>query len=26
VRQQWRQAGWGEQPFYRAIPTLQPLD
>ena len=25
VRQQWRQAGWGEQPFYRAIPTLQPL-
>jgi hypothetical protein len=26
VRQQWHQAGWGTQPFYRAIPTLQPLD
>lgn len=25
VQEQWRQAGWGKQPFYRAIPTLQPL-
>ena len=25
VQEQWRQAGWGRQPFYRAIPTLQPL-
>ena len=26
VQQQWHRAGWGSQPFYRAIPTLQPLD
>jgi len=25
VQEQWRQAGWGQQPFYRAIPTLQTL-
>jgi hypothetical protein len=25
VQQQWRQAGYGDQPFYRAIPTLEPL-
>jgi SAM-dependent methyltransferase len=25
VQQQWRQAGFGNQPFYRAIPSLQQL-
>ena len=25
VQEQWRQAGWGDQTFYRAIPILQPL-
>jgi len=25
VQQQWRQAGYGAQPFYQAIPTLEPL-
>ena len=25
VQQQWRQAGFGNQPFYRAIPFLQQL-
>jgi SAM-dependent methyltransferase len=25
VQQQWRQAGCGEQPFYRAIPTMEQL-